>query len=198
MQYNSEELIRIINRFEFLSDSIKKYLNEEIDKNLFYETLKDSCKLSNDFMEKINSYIKISKEIKIDYKKTVENEIDDKIKNRFKNRSEKEKNYFKEYCKKNNVSTKDYFYLYYLISLIKFNEEQVYYFELNSPFGYQGYPLLNNVQKIIIVFSKNINDDYDLNKITKLYNEMLVKEKIDLIDIMDVILNNQEKYKKDS
>tara|TARA_B100000700_G_scaffold331796_1_gene468899 strand:+ start:6076 stop:6672 length:597 start_codon:yes stop_codon:yes gene_type:complete len=198
MKYSSEELIRIINSFEFLSDSIKFYINFNLNKNLFYETLKESCKLSNDLMTKIDNYVKLNKEIKYDYEKTIENEVSSKIKNNFAKAEERENDYFESYCRKNNFTQEEYFYLYYLVSLIKFNEEKVYYFELRSPLGYQGYPLLNTVQKIIVEFTKGISNDYDLNKITKLYNKMVIEESTDLIDIINKIFNEKEKYKKDS
>ena len=200
MKYNSKGFLKLITDFEDIQDGIKDYLGVNLNKEIFYSALTESCKLDDGFINDVNKYIALANKIKDDYISAVENSVDDELKRRFIHIEEQEDVFFEEYCEKLNISKKDYFFLYYLLKLIVFKEENVYYFELNSLFGYQAYPILASVERIIKDYSESMGDEYSVSKISMRYskNELETDNVISdkFLDLLMLIIKNKDEYKK--
>lgn len=200
MKYNVNGFLAIIGEFEKINNGLKEYLNLSINTKLFYKVLGESCFLDNNLIDKIKEHNNLVKQIESGYIANVEKNIGSDKKKAFEKREKSEHGFFKEHIENQGISQEEYYYIYFLIKLIILKEDIIYYFELNSPFGFQGYPLLQSVEVIIKEYSEVFNSSFSYRKISKLYSEkerMSTKfENNKLMEMLNDILENKERYKK--
>ena len=61
MKYNSKGFLKLITDFEDIQDGIKDYLGVNLNKEIFYSALTESCKLDDGFINDVNKYIALAK-----------------------------------------------------------------------------------------------------------------------------------------